>query len=82
MGKIEKKESKVQEFLIVCLCLLVGAAIIAGIITALVVFVYPLGKNLEVIPVFIIAVVILIAFIVWSTYNKIRKNKEEKKKAE
>lgn len=81
MGKNKKKESKVQEVLITSLCLLIGAAIIAAIIFALIIFVYPLGKLLEVGPVFVVAVVILVAFICWNVYNKIRKYKEEKKKA-
>ena len=81
MGKNEKKESKVQEVLITSLCLLIGAAIIAAIIFALIIFVYPLGKLLEVGPVFVVAVVILVAFICWNIFNKIKKAKEEKKKA-
>ena len=75
---MEIKENKVKDFFVVLLCALIGIAAIAGIITVLVVFVYPWGKLLEVAPVFCVAIVLFMAFIGWNIYNKIKKSKEKK----
>ena len=75
---MEKNENKVRDFFIGLLCAIVGIAIIVGIIAVLVLFVYPWGKLLEVVPVFCVAIVLLIAFIGWNIYNKIKKSKEKK----